>query len=420
MKRVAGAGLVVSILFAVLAVVSLGASNDACTSGWTAPTDTAGRMCELLRETNDLVRLDPGFVVFLCLAVVFAAMGALILVRAGGHRIGLVLLSVGMLLLAGPAFQGYAKWALIARPGALPGGAAAAWVASVTGGPVLFSLIGAFFLLFPTGRIPSRRWRPVAWLLTATGIASVLFFMLTPGGLTAAPLVENPLGIPALEPVLDVLGAPVFLVLVASVILSMISVAVRFRRSRDVERQQLKWVGASALVVGLTLASTPIIFTTPSLNGLWIVLFPLAAATIPISAAVAILKYRLYDIDVIVNRTLVYAALTAVLVATYAGGVLIFRTILDPVTGDNDIAIAASTLAVAALFGPARRRVQAFIDRRFYRSRYDAQQTLEAFGARLRDEVDLNTLSADILGVVSDTVQPRHASVWLRTHGAGS
>jgi MFS family permease len=404
MKRVAGAGLVVSILFAVLAVVSLGASNDACTSGWTAPTDTAGRMCELLRETNDLVRLDPGFVVFLCLAVVFAAMGALILVRAGGHRIGLVLLSVGMLLLAGPAFQGYAKWALIARPGALPGGAAAAWVASVTGGPVLFSLIGAFFLLFPTGRIPSRRWRPVAWLLTATGIASVLFFMLTPGGLTAAPLVENPLGIPALEPVLDVLGAPVFLVLVASVILSMISVAVRFRRSRDVERQQLKWVGASALVVGLTLASTPIIFTTPSLNGLWIVLFPLAAATIPISAAVAILKYRLYDIDVIVNRTLVYAALT----------------ILDPVTGDNDIAIAASTLAVAALFGPARRRVQAFIDRRFYRSRYDAQQTLEAFGARLRDEVDLNTLSADILGVVSDTVQPRHASVWLRTHGAGS
>ena len=413
MKRVAVGGLLTAILLGSLGVVSTAASKDACTPGWTAPTATAGEMCRMLRQTNDLITFDLGLIVFLALAVVFAMMGALILVRAEGNRTGLVLLCLGTLLVAGPVFQGYAKWALIARPGDLPGGVPAAWIATVLGGPVLFSFIGAFFLLFPTGRIPSRRWRPVAWLLWSTGIASVVFLMLAPGGLTAAPLVENPLGVRALEPFLDALDVPVFLLLLVSVILSMASIAARFRGSRGVEREQLKWVGMSALALATAMALAPVIFSTPALAGLWIVIFPLVAATLPVTAAVAILKYRLYDIDVIVNRTLVYGALTAVLVAAYAGGVLLFRTILDPVTGDNDVAIAASTLAVAALFGPARRKIQAFIDRRFYRSRYDAQQTLETFARRLRDQVDLDALSNELLGVVSGTVQPAHASLWI-------
>jgi hypothetical protein len=194
---------------------------------------------------------------------------------------------------------------------------------------------------------------------------------------------------------------------------ALLQLVVRFVRGAPEVRRQLSWF-FYAVVAALLVLFIP----WPGVNLLpgWF-LWSLAPLGVWAAVAMAILRYRLYDIDLIINRTLVYAALTAVLVAAYAGGVLLFRTILDPVTGDNDVAIAASTLAVAALFGPARRKIQRFIDHRFYRSRYDAQQTLETFAARLRDEVDLESLTSDLAAVVHRTVQPRHVSVWLPAQG---
>lgn len=413
MKKVGIGGLIAGTLLGALELVALAAS-DACTAGWDPPTVASGKMCRLLAQTNDLLRLEAGLIAYMSLALVFVAIGALVLLRADGHRIGLLLLGLGLVLVAAPAAQSYAQWALVASPGNLPGGVLAAWLANILGGPVLFALVAAFFLLFPTGRIPSPGWRPVAWLLIVAGAAAAAFPALVPGGMTAAPLVDNPLGVESLKPVFDFIGVPIFLTLLVVVLVAMASVAVRFRKSRGVERQQLKWVGASGVVLGLTLGASPLFFTRPVLNGLWMFVFPLAVSTIPISAGLAILRYRLYDIDVIVNRTLVYGALTAILAATYFGLVIALQKLLSPLTQQSDISIAASTLAVAGLFGPLRRWIQSFIDRRFYRSRYDAQKTLEAFSARLRDEVALEHLTFDLLRVVTETVRPRHASLWLR------
>ena len=216
------------------------------------------------------------------------------------------------------------------------------------------------------------------------------------------------------EIVSTVLGGAGFSAMFISYGLGVSSLVLRWVRAREDERAQLKWFALTAGGGTILVLIGPLVLAGPAAERFFeMLILPFFAVGVPASIAVAVLKYRLYDIDVIINRALVYAILTAVLVAAYAGGVLFFRTILDPITGDNDIAIAASTLAVAALFGPARRRIQSFIDRRFYRSRYDAQQTLEGFAQRLRDEVDLDTLSSEILSVVSDTVRPRHASVWL-------
>ena len=269
-------------------------------------------------------------------------------------------------------------------------------------------------LLFPNGRPPSPRWRWVVYLAGAGVSLGALGFALDAERIELGgdgPLVAPLIGATALQPLSDVLSVVGFPLALSAAALSIVSLIVRFRRARGDERQQIKWVayaGSVMTVFFLLGAANKTIG-----NNDWV--FAAAVTPVPVAAAVAVLRYRLYDIDVIINRTLVYGALTAILAGAYFGLVVAFQTLLEPVTRQSDVAVAASTLGVAALFGPLRRRVQEFIDRRFYRSRYDAQQTLSSFAARLRDEVELERLSSELLEVVSATMRPRYASLWLRT-----
>jgi hypothetical protein len=279
----------------------------------------------------------------------------------------------------------------------------------------LLGLLPFLVLLFPTGRLLSRRWRTVAWAL---GLVVGLYLtarLLTPGpvspGLPANPLgMESAEGLLLLVQTISGVAAPIL------ALATLASLVVRFRRARGEERQQLKWftfVVAADLVLipGLGRVTEQV---APVLGEL--VVFPVAVSMIPIAIGVAVLKYRLYDIDRVINRTLVYGLLTVLLGAVYTVGVFGLGQLLDPVTGESALAVAASTLAVAALFQPARRRVQAIVDRRFNRRRYDAARTVDAFSIRLRDQVDLDTLTTELLTVVDQTVEPTTSSLWLRPH----
>jgi hypothetical protein len=263
-------------------------------------------------------------------------------------------------------------------------------------------------LVFPTGHLPSRRWRPVAWALLAVGWLVFAALVLTPGPmLNGVPASQNPLGVAALRTVN--LIDPLYMVLLGLVLLGLVSLLVRFRRARGDERQQLKWLPVGvALILASFLVEEVGNATVNALADL------LAVAVLSGAILVAMLKYRLYDIDRILNRTLVYAALTGLLGAVYASGVFTFSRLLDPADGESELAVAASTLAVAALFQPLRRRVQAAVDRRFNRRRFDAAKTVETFSVRLRDELDLDMLSAELLTVVDQTMQPTAVSLWLQ------
>jgi hypothetical protein len=316
------------------------------------------------------------------------------------------------------ALDAYALYALAARPEAgLPGATAAAWVAAwswALGGLLVLLLP----LLYPTGRPPSPRWWSLAWLAGLVCLLSMASWAFRPGPLEASQVAvaPNPLGIPGADQLLEAvdviaatLSVPVFLAAVASVV-------VRFRRARDIERQQLKWFVYASLVVvaGFTLSSTlPTLIPGISELVLDLVVTGLALAW-PVALGIAILRYRLYEIDRLINRTLVYALLTALLGGVYAGAVLVLGQVFGGVSSNPPSwAVAGATLAAAALFQPARRRIQQIVDRRFNRRKYDAVKTIDAFSARLREEVDLDTLSAELLTVVDQTMQPTTASLWL-------
>jgi hypothetical protein len=316
------------------------------------------------------------------------------------------LLAAAVLGLGVQQFAGnYSHYALT-HPGTLPGGRLAALVQSV--GVVALVALALVFLVFPTGHLPSRRWRPVAWALLAVGWLVFAALVLTPGPmLNGVPASQNPLGVTALRSVN--LIDPLYLVLLGSVLLGLVSLLVRFRRARGDERQQLKWLPIGvALIVASFLIEDVGNATVNALADL------LALAVLSGAILVAMLKYRLYDIDRILNRTLVYGLVTSLLIGVYAGLVFLLGRLLDPATGDSALAVAASTLAVAALFQPARRRVQAVVDRRFNRRKYNAAKTIEGFSARLRDQVDLDTLATELLAVTDKTMQPTTVSLWLR------
>jgi hypothetical protein len=264
-----------------------------------------------------------------------------------------------------------------------------------------------FPLLFPSGRPLTPRWRPLVWVAIATCPIVFIGTAFRPGRLGEYPI-QNPLAADgALAVVVEAIYVLGFALMVVTILGSPVSLYFRFRRSRGVERQQLKWVTAAA-------ALFPAIFISPldefvSEDTSFAILL-LALLIVAVAVAIAMLRYRLYDIDLVIRRTLIYGALTAVLGATYLGLVLLAGLAV----GESDVAIAASTLAVAALFRPARARIQAAVDRRFYRRRYDAQRTLEGFSARLRDQVDLDALGAGLSDVVRETIQPAHVSLWLR------
>ena len=273
------------------------------------------------------------------------------------------------------------------------------------------------FLLFPDGRLLSPRWRVAAWVSLGLFATVVARFALVPGPLSDFPAIRNPFGLDALASLTalpeDLLFSPLLACAAAALV-------VRLRRSRGVERQQVKWFAYSAamipafLIAGGTISALTDAADDSAVGHAFAFLFALILAGLPISAGVAILRYRLYDIDRIISRTLVYGVLTAALVATYLVCVLLFRVVLEPLAGGSDLAVAASTLAVAALFRPVRARIQDVVDRRFYRSRYDAARTVGAFAGRLRQEVDLDAVSTDLRLVVVDAVQPAHVSLWLR------
>jgi hypothetical protein len=280
------------------------------------------------------------------------------------------------------------------------------WMAGI--GPVAtFGL-----LLFPDGRLPSPRWRAFAWFAAAAIVVTASVIAFAPGPFEDST-VENPLGFDAMPGLFDALQIVSPAALALAVFGSIASLFVRFRRARNVERQQLKWLTYTGALVGVALATAITIETIVGDRAVNLTntIITLSLALVPVAMGIAILRYRLFDIDVVINRTLVYGALTATLGGAYLGTVLL----VGLAVGESGFAVAVSTLAVAALFRPLRTRIQAAVDQRFYRRRYDAQQTLEAFGGRLRDELDLEALGDDLRGVVHDTVQPAHVSLWLRS-----
>nr|MDQ3377946.1 hypothetical protein [Actinomycetota bacterium] len=370
----------------------------------------------LTRSTPDPNAFGVTFDALLSLALLsFPTVGALVVSRHRGNTIGWLFCVVGVSFGLTSGAYGWAVYALFARPGVLPGAEVAAWFATWAFLPALFCIPVYLFLLFPDGRPASRRWRPVAWFAGVGLLATTLGNALSPGRLAQPPFesVENPAGIEAIGGWIDVVVGFGFWLTLASILLAGASLVYRFRRARGPERQQLKWFAGSAVLFAATSVAYTVLPGVPEQAGQIATLF--AFAGIAVSVGVAILKHRLYDIDLVINRTLVYAILTAALALVYVGGVASLQLVLRPLTGgESQLAVVASTLAIAALFVPLRRRIQAFIDRLFYRRKYDAKRVLEGFSARLRDETDLEALGGELVGVARETMQPEHASLWLR------
>ncbi len=353
-------------------------------------------------------------VLFGALLLAFPTVGALVASRRPENPIGWIFCVGGLVNVVQDFALRYADYTLYAQHGALPGGRYMAWISSWVGSPSLMVLAVLLFLLFPNGRLPSRRWRPVVWMAVGGGVIVALAVALRPGALDTHSI-ANPLGFGGgIGSVLQVLGNVGGALVPVSLLASVTSLILRLRGARGDERQQLKWfVYAAALMVGGVAGS--LVFSTGRASSIAWFMTILGFMVLPICTGIAILKYRLYDIDRIINRTLVYGALTATLVLVYLGGVVMLQGTFRAFTGgDSTLAVVASTLAIAALFGPLRRRIQAFIDRRFYRKKYDAAKTLATFSARLRDETDLAALGDDLIDVVRETVQPDRVSLWLR------
>jgi hypothetical protein len=351
----------------------------------------------------------PGELTFSLMTVAFCTLGALLASRRPGNPIGWILcvasLSLGVTGLA----RGWYVHSFYAETGARPAPEALLWVANSIWVWGFIPLMTALLLLFPDGRLPSRRWWPAAALTGLAMSALTVGYSFEPGTLDAYPRVANPLGASGgLGDVIEFVQAVGYPVFALAAITSAAAVVTRFRRSRGVERQQLKWMAAAAALAVLAWFVNAVLDQTLGINSAYFL--PIVLLAIPAAATVAILRYRLYDLGRIVNRTLVYGALTLTLAAIYLGLVLLAGLAV----GESDVAIAASTLAVAALFRPARARIQALVDRRFYRRRYDAERTLDAFSGRLREELDLEALAGELAGVVRETVQPAHLSLWLR------
>ena len=339
--------------------------------------------------------------------VVYAAVGGLIADRYPRNAVGWLFCVVGVVFAAGDLVSDYADRG---NPGATP----LAVLNNATGPSSLVILMLAV-MLFPTGRFLSAGWRRAGVFVIAANVALGLVLALEPGRLTADLGVENPLGVDAAAGLLHALADAGGLVIAATVLIAIAAVVARVRAARGIERQQLKWLALLAVLAVAVLALLLVVAQFANLDtgsgqvaaGVMLGLLSMAPV---LAAAVAILRYGLYYVEVVINRALVYGALTALLGATYLGLVLL----IGLAVGKSGFAVAASTLAVAALFRPARARVQAAVDRRFYRRRYDAAQALAGFGARLRDQVELDALSRELRGVVDECLQPAHVSLWLR------
>jgi hypothetical protein len=342
----------------------------------------------------------------------FATAGLLVARRQPRNALGWILLVAGLTAGFGGFAQEYAFRAVVVAPGSLPGAVAVAWLASWTWLFSSGSLLTFVPQLFPTGRPLTPRWRP----LLLGGVAFILFgfflFALHPGPAENATFVDNPLpATGALADARTALEVPLGALMALIVAASGATLVVRFHRARGIERQQLKWVASSAALCAVAFG---VMLATGTSKASQIAMIG-GLMTIPVAIGIAILRYRLYDIDVLINRTLVYGATTGGIALAFVAGIIVLEAILRPFTGGSEIAVAASTLVSVAIAQPLRDRMQGAVDRRFYRSRYDAARTLDTFSVRLRDEVDLDAVRSELVAAVRDTVQPAHASLWLRS-----
>src|SRR5919107_3392044 len=334
-------------------------------------------------------------VILLTSVITFSVVGAIIASRQPRNAIGWLFCGVGLVMGINSLAGGYAEYRLAG--GSDPGSLAetAAWVASWSWTLLVYVPTSFLLLLFPDGRLPSPRWRPVAWCAVLGLIGFLAGYTLEPGPLEDFRRIMNPYGVDSL--ILEAVAVAGAILASASMVASAISLIVRMRRAGRAQRQQIKWLAyGGALAVGAVFVGGVI--------SVWIgevgyALTSIGLLGVPIFTGVAITRYRLYEIDIVINRTLVYGALTAALVAVYFGGVATLQALLRALSGQEQqpqLAIVVSTLAIAALFNPLRRRIQSFMDRRFYRSKYDARKTLESFSTKLRDETNLDALSDDL------------------------
>jgi hypothetical protein len=356
----------------------------------TSPADTGAPLMDRV-----FFRLQP---------LPFAVVGVLIAGRRRGNAIAWILIAIGLIV----AISSTAGEAATAGAGPI-----VIWLAVVAndlGYVALIALLGALVLVYPDGHLPSRRWWPVGAGLAGWAGLTFLVLMLAPSIPHKPQFVPNPFSLPEFVSLPAQLLSGAVLLLVFPILFGVVAAAiVRWRRSIGVERQQLELFvyAASFVLLGYVLVASPI-------PGPWSALIDVATLGLPVAVAVAVLRYRLYDIDVLINRTLVYGITTAGIAATFFGGIVVLQTLLRPFTTGSEIAVAASTLVTVALFQPLRSRVQQAVDRRFFRSRYNAARTLDVFAEELRNEVELEAVRAHLLGAVSQTMSPTHASLWLR------
>ncbi len=347
----------------------------------------------------------------LATVLTFSVVGAMIASRQPRNAIGWIFCGVGLVMGINSLAGGYAEFRL--SGGSAPGSLAetAAWFASWSWTILVYAPTSFLLLLFPDGRLPSPRWRPVAWCAALGLIGFLAGAALQTGPLGDFPRIVNPYGVDSL--ILAVVAVTGAILAAASMVASAVSLIVRMRRAGRVERQQIKWLAyGGAVVVGAVFVSGVISIWSVDVA---IAVIGFGLLGVPIFTGVAIARYRLYDIDIVINRTLVYGSLTAMLVVLYFGIIVLLQRVFVVFTGqESTLAVVASTLLIAALFNPLRGRIQSFIDRRFYRRKYDARKTLEAFSSKLRDETDLDALAKELVGVVTDTMQPAHVSLWLR------
>jgi hypothetical protein len=384
-------GFALTLVLSALAVGFLVAS-------YSTPVDLGGGVTRL------------GDAAQLLVAVAFAAVGVVIVLRAGGNHVGWLFLAIGPALTVNVLAEEYAIFAVLARAHPLPGGATAAWVQSWTSGVPVTLGLSLLFLIFPDGNLVGGRWRVVVWTTTAGFLLVLAGSLLIPDNTTEAfSSIRNPYTLESARRAGLILAGAGWLTSIVSLLVAAVSLVLRFNRARKTERQQIKWLASAGLLFALST-----IAITVSSNAFTEIATIVTGAMIPIAGGIAILRYHRYDINVVVKRTLVYGSLSALLAGTYVAFVLLLQLALGSFVSGGGLAVALSTLAVAALFRPARNRIQAGVDRRFDRSHYDAERTLAAFTAQLRDTVDLDRLRGELTAVGTETMHPAHLSLWLK------
>ena len=354
---------------------------------------------------------DGSVVANLVTLLPFSVVGAIVVSRRPGNAVGWLFCGVGVTLGLNSFTGDYVEFWLTSDFGTRSLGETAAWLSSWLWVLLVYAHASLLLLLFPDGRLPSPRWWPVAWGVAVGTAGGVAGYALKAGPLADFPTITNPYGLES--PLVGIVGVAGSIVAAGSMVASAASLMVRLRYSGSTERQQIKWLAyGGAVAVGAICVGALLIPWSVTVS---IMVMSVALLGLPIITGIAIVRHGLYDVDLLINRTLVYGTLTASLALVYIGCVISSQYAFRAITGqESQLAVVTSTLVIAALFNPLRRRIQEFVDRRFYRGKYDARKTLEAFSLKLRNETDLNSLKEDLVGVVAGTMQPAHASLWLR------